>query len=140
MFYFKRKFPFEHGLISNCYARCQRMQFCIQLYIDIWKTVPYLQANPYRLKIENINSLIFISAIIKWLMLLIFVLFCFFCFCFCFFFFAFYGWFVVYWCSSPKSFCLKWNFKWYNTISMLKAKHMFSKFFMIIPLKNFMAT
>ena len=25
----------------------QKIQFCIQLYIDIWKIIPYLQANPY---------------------------------------------------------------------------------------------
>ena len=37
------------------------MQFCI----DICKIIPYLQANPYWLKTKNMNSLIFISAIIK---------------------------------------------------------------------------
>ena len=41
------------------------MQFYIQLYIDIWKIFPYLQPNPYRLKTKNINSVIFISNIIK---------------------------------------------------------------------------
>ena len=41
------------------------MQFCIQWYIDIWGIILYLQANPYRLKTKNINSLIFISTIIK---------------------------------------------------------------------------
>ena len=25
------------------------MQFCVQLYIDIWKTIPYLQANQPRI-------------------------------------------------------------------------------------------
>ena len=39
------------------------MQFCIQLYVGVSKIIPYLQANPYRLKTENINSVIFISAI-----------------------------------------------------------------------------
>ena len=34
------------------------MQFCIQLNIDIWEIILYLQANPYRLKTKNINSLI----------------------------------------------------------------------------------
>ena len=45
--------------------KCQKMQFCIQSYIDICEIVPYLQANPYQLKTKNINSLIFIGAIIK---------------------------------------------------------------------------
>ena len=39
------------------------MQFYIQVYIDIWKIIPYLQANSYRFKIKNINSLIFINII-----------------------------------------------------------------------------
>ena len=34
----------------------------------------YLQSNPYRLKTKNINSLIFISTIIKYLMLMILLL------------------------------------------------------------------
>ena len=41
------------------------MKFFIQSYIDIRKIVLYVQANPYRLKDKNINSLIFISIIIK---------------------------------------------------------------------------
>ena len=41
------------------------IQFFIQLYIDIWKINLYLEANPYRLKTKNINSLIFVSTIIK---------------------------------------------------------------------------
>ena len=41
------------------------MQFCIQLYIDYWKIIPYLQANSYWLETKNINSLIFINTIIK---------------------------------------------------------------------------
>ena len=41
------------------------IQFCVQLYIDIWEIILYLQANPYRLKTKNINSLIFVSTIIK---------------------------------------------------------------------------
>ena len=41
------------------------MQFCIQLHIDFREIVPYLQANPYTLKTKNINSLIFVSTIIK---------------------------------------------------------------------------
>ena len=32
---------------------------------EIWKTIPHLQANPYRLETKNINSLIFISTVIK---------------------------------------------------------------------------
>ena len=47
------------------YQRYWKTQFCIQLYIDIWEIILYLQANPYRLKTKNINSLIFISTIIK---------------------------------------------------------------------------
>ena len=31
------------------------MQFYIQLYSDVWKITPYLQANPYRPKTKNIN-------------------------------------------------------------------------------------
>ena len=41
------------------------MQLCIELYIDIWKIIPYLQVNPYWLKSKNINNLIFISTFIK---------------------------------------------------------------------------
>ena len=37
------------------------------------KIIPYLQANPYRLKNKNINSLILISTIIKKLVLMIFL-------------------------------------------------------------------
>ena len=47
------------------YQKYQKIQFCIQLYIDICEIILYLQANPYRLKTKNINSLIFISTIIK---------------------------------------------------------------------------
>ena len=54
------------------YQKYRKMQFCIQLNIDIWEIILYLQANPYRLKTKNINSLIFISTIIKQLILMIF--------------------------------------------------------------------
>ena len=37
------------------------MQFWVQLYIDIWKIIPYLQTDPYLLKTKNINSLVFIN-------------------------------------------------------------------------------
>ena len=47
------------------HQKYQKMQFCIQLYIDIWEIILYVQANPYRLKTKNINSVIFISTIIK---------------------------------------------------------------------------
>ena len=47
------------------YQKYQKTQFCIQLYIDIWEIVLYLQANPYQLKTKNINGLIFISTMIK---------------------------------------------------------------------------
>ena len=41
------------------------MQFYIQLHVDIWEITLYLQDNPYRFKTNNINSLIFVSTIIK---------------------------------------------------------------------------
>ena len=41
----------------------QKTQFCIQLYIDIWEIISYLQANPYLLKTKNINCLICITTI-----------------------------------------------------------------------------
>ena len=47
------------------YQKYRKMQFCIQLNIDIWEIILYLQANPYRLKTKNINSLTFISTIIE---------------------------------------------------------------------------
>ena len=37
----------------------------MQLYIDIWEIIQYLQANPCRFRTKNINSLIFMSIIIK---------------------------------------------------------------------------
>ena len=43
-----------------------------QLYIDIWRIIPFLQANPYWLNAKNISSLIFISTVIKQLILMIF--------------------------------------------------------------------
>ena len=57
------------------YQKYRKMQFCIQLYFDTWEIILYLQANPYRLKTKIINSRIFISTIIKQLMLMIFFLF-----------------------------------------------------------------
>ena len=36
-----------------------------QLYIDIWKIIPYLPANPYQLKTKNINSLIFLVTLLN---------------------------------------------------------------------------
>ena len=47
------------------YQKYQKMQFCLQLYIDISEIFLYLQANPYRLKTKNINNVIFSSTIIK---------------------------------------------------------------------------
>ena len=52
-------------LIESCYARYLEMQFCIQLYIDIWRIISYLSINLYRIKTKLINSLIFRSTIIK---------------------------------------------------------------------------
>ena len=48
------------------------MQLSVQLYIDIGKIIPHLQGNLYRQKNKTINSLIFISAIIKQIKLMIF--------------------------------------------------------------------
>ena len=47
------------------YQKYRKMQFCIQLNIDIWEIILYLQANPYQRKTKNINSLIFTGIIIK---------------------------------------------------------------------------
>ena len=47
------------------YQKYQKMQFSIQLYIDIWEIITYLQGNLYRLKTENIDNLIFVSTIIN---------------------------------------------------------------------------
>ena len=47
------------------YQKYQKMLFCIQLHTDIWEIILYLQANPNRLKTKNINSLIFVSTIVK---------------------------------------------------------------------------
>ena len=52
------------------YQKYWKIEFCIQLYIDVWEITLYLQA--YR-PTKNINSLIFISIIIKQLMLMIFL-------------------------------------------------------------------
>ena len=35
------------------------------MHSDVSKIIPYLQANPYWLQTKNINTLIFISTIIK---------------------------------------------------------------------------
>ena len=52
------------------YQKYWKIEFCMQLYIDVWEITLYLQA--YR-PTKNINSLIFISIIIKQLMLMIFL-------------------------------------------------------------------
>ena len=41
------------------YQKYQYLQFCIQLFIDIWEIIQYLQANPYLFKTKNIDSIIF---------------------------------------------------------------------------------
>ena len=67
------------------------------IYVDTWKIIPYLQANQYRLKTNNIDSLIFISTIIKKLLMV-----------FCFLDLVFLRkkrtGLVVYRCSSPQSY------------------------------------
>ena len=54
------------SLIQNWYENKQAKNI---IYVDIWKIIPYLQANQYRLKTNNIDSLIFISTIIKKLLM-----------------------------------------------------------------------
>ena len=60
--------PYDKPSELLLYEKYQKMQFCIQLYIHICKIIPYFQANPYqiKIKIKNINSLIFIRVTIKW--------------------------------------------------------------------------
>ena len=38
---------FDLKNIKMQYHKYQKMQFCIQSYIDIWEIILYLQANPY---------------------------------------------------------------------------------------------
>ena len=40
------------------YQKYQKIQFCIQFHIDIWKIILYLQANLYWLKTKNIITII----------------------------------------------------------------------------------
>ena len=47
------------------YQKYRKMQFCIQSNINIWEIILDLQANPYRLKTKNINSLIFLAALLN---------------------------------------------------------------------------
>ena len=47
------------------YQKYQKLQFWIHFYIDIWVIILYLQAKQHCLKTKNINSLVFISTIIK---------------------------------------------------------------------------
>ena len=81
------------SLIQNWYENKQAKNI---IYVDIWKIIPYLQANQYRLKTNNIDSLIFISTIIKKLLMV-----------FCFLDLVFLRkkrtGLVVYRCSSPQS-------------------------------------
>ena len=53
----------------------QKIQFCFQLYTDIWEIISYSQTNPYRTKARDINNSIFISSIIEQLMLISFLCF-----------------------------------------------------------------
>ena len=55
------------------YYKSWKMQFCVQLHVRLGEINLHLQANPYQLKTKNINSLVFISTIIKYLMLMIFI-------------------------------------------------------------------
>ena len=56
-------FDLKNMKIQN--QKHRKMQFCIQLNIDISEIILYLQTNLYRLKTKNISSLIFISTLIK---------------------------------------------------------------------------
>ena len=47
------------------YQKYHEIQFCFQLYIDTWKIILYLQANPNRLKNKNINSLVYVNTTVK---------------------------------------------------------------------------
>ena len=47
------------------YQKFQKIQFCIQLYFDVWEIILNLQDNSYRLKTKNIKNLIFIKTINK---------------------------------------------------------------------------
>ena len=57
--------PMSSNLILKIWKCKTIIQFCIQLYIDIWETTIYLQANPYQRKTKNIINLIFICTITK---------------------------------------------------------------------------
>ena len=48
----------------------RKIQFRFQLYTDIWKIISYSQTNPYWTKAKDINNSIFISSIIKQLILI----------------------------------------------------------------------
>ena len=61
----RNKLQFDLKNMKMQYRRYQKVQFYIQLYIDIWEIILYLKVNPYRLKTKNIISLISISTIIK---------------------------------------------------------------------------
>ena len=61
----KLKYPMSHTKIIMQSLKYQKMQFCIQLYLDIWEIILYLQANPHRPKTKNINILIFIGTFIE---------------------------------------------------------------------------
>ena len=84
----------------------RKIQFRFQLYTDIWKIISYSQTNPYWTKAKDINNSIFISSIIKQLILISI---------FCFLGLAFLKreakgkmYIDVF---LPQSYCLKWNFK-----------------------------
>ena len=47
------------------YQKYRKMQFYIQLNIDIWEILLYLQANPYRLKTKNINIVILLAPLLN---------------------------------------------------------------------------
>ena len=61
----RNKLWFDLKNMKIQYQKHRKMQFCIQLNIDISEIISYLQTNPYQLKTKNISSLIFIITLLK---------------------------------------------------------------------------
>ena len=47
---YRNKLQFDLKSMKMKYQKYRKMQFCIQLYFDIWEIILYLQANPCRFK------------------------------------------------------------------------------------------
>ena len=50
---------------ENAIPEISENTICIQLNNNIWEIILYLQANPYRFKTKNTNSLVFISTLLN---------------------------------------------------------------------------